>query len=86
MIANIHITDHAVLRYLERAYGLDVDAVRRHLSGRVINGARLGAIGVTVENVKLVLRENAGDIYVVTALRPAWPSRGPDADPEVGGL
>lgn len=83
---SIYVTDHAVLRYLERAHGLDIDAVRRHLAGRVLNGAHLGAIGVTVENVKLVLRENAGDVYVVTALLPQWPARGPDADAELRKL
>lgn len=70
----VHVTDHAVLRYLERAHGLDVDAVRRHLAGRVANGARLGAVGVTIENVKLVLRRREAEVYVVTALEPQWPA------------
>jgi hypothetical protein len=71
----VHVTDHAVLRYLERAHGLDVEAVRRHLAGRAVNAARLGAIGVTIENVKLVLRHEASEISVVTALEPRWPIR-----------
>lgn len=55
-----------------------------HLSGRAINGARLGAVGVTVENVKLVLHQMGGDVYVVTALKPQWPARGPQAQAELG--
>lgn len=80
----VRVTDHAVLRYLERAHGLDVAAVRRHLAGKVLTGARLGAVGVTIENVKLVLRERGGEVFVVTALRPAWPAVGgaTDADAE----
>ncbi|MCO5059662.1 MAG: hypothetical protein M9905_17630 [Rhizobiaceae bacterium] len=80
MILHIRVTDHAVLRYLERAHGLDVDAVRRHLSGKVLNGARLGAVAVTIENVKLVLREHADEIHVVTALKATWPSRDRQGD------
>ena len=71
----IHVTDHAVLRYLERAHGLDVETVRLHLAGRVVNAARLGAVGVTVENVKLVMRRKGADIHVVTTLKGHWPSR-----------
>lgn len=76
----IRVTDHAVLRYLERAHGLDVDAVRRHLSGKVETGARLGAVGVTVENVKFVLEHHQLEVVVVTALKPYWPVRRPGED------
>lgn len=71
----VRVTDHAVLRYLERAHGLDVAAVRRHLAGRVEAGARLGAVGVTIENVKLVLEHKAFEVAVVTALKAKWPAR-----------
>ncbi len=71
----VHVSDHAILRYLERAHGLDVDAVRRHLAGRLVTGARLGAIGVTIDNVKLVLQHHDQGVTVVTALRPHWPRR-----------
>ncbi|WP_082549995.1 hypothetical protein [Mesorhizobium sp. Root157] len=71
----VHITDRAVLRYLERAHGLDVTAVRRHLAGRLENGARLGAVGVTIDNVKFVLQRDAENVSAVTALFPQWPAR-----------
>jgi len=70
----IHVTDHAILRFLERAHGLDVELVRRHLAGKAVNAVRLGAIAVTVENVKLVVREAT----VVTVLQPGWPVRDQD--------
>jgi hypothetical protein len=54
----LHVSDHAVLRYLERGHGLDIDAVRRHLAGLAFNGAQLGAVAVRVEEVRLFLREN----------------------------
>jgi hypothetical protein len=73
-----HVTDHAVLRYLERRHGLDVEALRRHLAGLTVNAVRLGAVAVTIENIKLVLaetRDAAGSTSVVTAIPPSWPSR-----------
>jgi hypothetical protein len=66
----IRVSDHAVLRYLERAHGVDVEAVRKHLAGRAVNAARLQAIGVKIENVKLVLRRTAVETVIVTALLP----------------
>lgn len=80
-MTDVHVSDHAVLRYLERAHGLDVDAVRRHLAGLAVNGARLGASGVIVEKVKLLLRPTEGDFgesaTVVTVIPVNWPSRRP---------
>lgn len=65
------VTDHAVLRYLERAHGLDVEFFRRHIAGLVASGITHGATGVLVENVKIVLVENK----VVTVLEKDWHSR-----------
>jgi hypothetical protein len=65
---SLKITDHAILRYLERAHGLDVTAIRRHLAGRAMNGAA----AVCIENVKLVIRDHT----VTTVLKGKWPSRG----------
>ena len=75
MKPGVYITDHAVLRYLERAHGLDVDAVCRHLAGRLTTGARLGAVGVTIDNVKFVLKRDAETVSAVTVLLPQWPAR-----------
>lgn len=71
----VHVTDRAVLRYLERAHGLDIKGIRRHLAGRSMNAARLGAIGVIIENVKLVLRRSGSEVSVVSVLRREWPCR-----------
>lgn len=64
----IHITDHAVLRYLERAHGVDVEGLRRKLAAHAAIGLEHGAVGVIVGSVKLVLVENT----VPTVLRRRW--------------
>lgn len=70
MKTDIRVTDHAVLRYLERAHGLDVEAVRKHLAGRAMTGIQLGASAVIIEGVKLVLK----DSVLITVYKQRWPS------------
>jgi len=74
----LDVSDHAVLRYLERQHGLDVEAVRRHVAGLAVNGAVLGAVGVAAEDVRLVLAQQPlvtgrrPYVVVVTALKRGW--------------
>jgi len=43
------VSDHAVVRYLERKYGFDVDEVRREiLTPQVKNAVNVGAAGIKV--------------------------------------
>ncbi len=75
MTTSLHVTDHAILRYLERAHGLDVEAVRRHIASRCATGAELRATTVIVERVKFVLADRGGELTVVTVLKARWPAR-----------
>lgn len=61
-----YVTDHAVLRYLERVHGVNVEAARRYIAGRCARGQSAGAVGVLADGVRYVLRNNA----VVTVLPP----------------
>jgi len=65
MIPPIEISDHAVLRYLERAYGMDIEAVKTEMIHAVEPAIAFGASVVIAHGVKLVIREGK---YVVTAL------------------
>jgi hypothetical protein len=60
-----HISDHAVLRYLERAYGLDVEAVRAEMMVGIAPAIAFGASVVICHGVRLVIRDGC---QVVTAL------------------
>lgn len=59
------ISDHAVLRYLERAYGLDVEGVRAEMAAAIKPAIDFGASVVIVHSVRLVLKDGR---YCVTAL------------------
>ena len=71
----VNVSDHAVLRFLERQFALDVAAIKRHICGLTRNGAELGAIGIQVGRVKFVCRDAPAlepqamqRVVVVTAL------------------
>jgi len=69
------VSDHAVLRYLEREHGIDVEAIRSHLAGPALRAAELGAIAVQVEHIKLVIRAvEPGRAVVVTTLGRSVPA------------
>lgn len=58
----IAVTDHAVVRYMERVSGVDVDAIREEI--RQLVPSRKGLEGITDLNVfkgshKLVIKDNA---------------------------
>lgn len=71
MIKRPIVTDHAVLRYLERAHGLDVEFFRGHIAALTSTGVTNGATGVKVEGVNFVLQGET----VVTVLEHHWHSR-----------
>lgn len=54
-ILRADVTDHAVLRYLERAHDIDVSFFRDHIAELCANGIRYGATAVAAEDVKFVL-------------------------------
>lgn len=54
----ILVTDHAVLRYLERAMGLNIEVVREHILGICVNAASFGAVAVRSEGLKFVIDGN----------------------------
>ncbi|PHR19276.1 MAG: hypothetical protein COA37_17755 [Hoeflea sp.] len=60
----VPVTDHAVLRWLERACGVDVEAVREAISGCCDRGVEAEAKIIVVDRVKFI----AVDGVIVTTL------------------
>lgn len=65
------VTDHAIVRWLERVEGLDVVALREQIARSAAVGLAFGSRIVVVSGGKLIL-EGA---TVVTVLRPAHTRR-----------
>lgn len=54
----VHVTDHAVLRHLERVRGIDVEAVRRELGFKVDAAMEAGAVATISDGIRYVLVED----------------------------
>lgn len=75
----LHITDHAVIRYLERVRGVDIDAVRREIRSNVALATDYpGATGILKDGFRYVLANSA----VVTIHDLGSPSVGSDVEPD----
>lgn len=68
------ITDHAVLRYLECARGIDIEAVRRELGAR-IDAATEGFEGMCAVNIDGISYRISATTRTVTT---CWPRSTPE--------
>lgn len=64
---DLAVSDHAVLRYLERVMGFDIDGVRAHIRGVCAPAAAIGASCVQAEGVRFMIGDN-GCVSTVTPL------------------
>jgi hypothetical protein len=48
----LYVTDHAVLRYLERHHGFNMELIRDHIAGICAAPAAFGAVCVRAEGVR----------------------------------
>jgi len=60
----IRVSDHAVLRYLERAMGLNIELVREHILSLCAAPAAFGAVSVRTEGLRFEIAN--GTITTVT--------------------
>ena len=49
------VTDHALVRYLERVYGVDVQSLRRRIAGATHAARAAGASSVKVDGVRYII-------------------------------
>lgn len=75
----LRISDHAVLRYLERVGGLEVEKLRRDIEARIARTIVPGASAVIVDGYRWVVRNSETETIVVTVIEHAT---GYHTDPE----
>ena len=64
------VSDHAVLRYLERGMKLNIEMVRQHIADLCSGPAAIGAVCVRSEGLRFEI-VNAGDAgYTITTVTP----------------
>ena len=67
-MSRVRVSDNALLRWLERVEGVDVEAIRRRIAKAVQGGADRGADGVRVQGVTFKLAYNPGEAVVSTTV------------------
>ena len=66
------ISEHALLRFIERVYGVDVDAVRASImTPGIVSALKSGVTGITVQGVKMVCKEGVIVTVVTDEMRNA---------------
>lgn len=60
------VSDHAVIRYLERVYGVDIEGLRRRIGRRVDRAVKLGASAAVAGGFVYQIKEGT-----VTTVAPA---------------
>jgi hypothetical protein len=65
------VSDHAVLRWLERAAHIDVEAVRAAIARTTQGGREVGAAAVVKDGLRYMLAPNGVVVTVIPTGRPA---------------
>ncbi len=68
----VHVSDHALVRYLERVGGFDIERLRRTIAAHVRKQAPEGASALVIEGARLVLRDDGDRRVVTTVLEADW--------------
>lgn len=64
----VRVSDHAVVRYLERVGGFDIERLRAEIARRVEAGVKAGACGVTIDGYSYRIRVDEHGPVVSTIL------------------
>jgi hypothetical protein len=68
--SRLRVSDHAVLRYLERVGGFDVERLREEIAHRCRPAAEAGATGVVIDGYSYRIEtDEVGLPVVVTVIR-----------------
>lgn len=62
----LHVSDHAVLRYLERVGGFEIDALRAEIASRVGQVYASGASNVIIDGFRFAVEDGLTGPVVVT--------------------
>ncbi len=80
----VTVSDHAVLRYLERVASMDIERIRRSI-GRSIDAVMLkGATGVIIDGIRCRIDAGSGVVTTVVAVTRRRAGTGVHRDNEDG--
>ena len=69
----VYVSDHAMLRYIERRYGVDVEKIRREITSKALPAAKMGAAVFGIDDLKFVLsRGDHDNVVTVKTVMERW--------------
>jgi hypothetical protein len=68
----LRVSDHAVLRYLERVGGFDIERLRKDIARRVETAVQAGACGVVVDGWSFRVKDGPHGPVVTTVIDADW--------------
>lgn len=71
----VRITEHAIVRYLERAMGFNIEAVREHIAGICGRAAAAGAVCVRTEGLRFEISNNTVTTVTPDRVAPSLTGR-----------
>jgi len=71
----VRVTEHAVVRYLERAMGFNIEAVREHIAGICGGAAAAGAVCVRAEGLRFEIANNTVTTVTPDRIAPSLTGR-----------
>lgn len=71
----VRVTEHAIVRYLERAMGFNIEAVREHIAGICGAAAAAGAVCVRSEGLRFEITNNTVTTIVPDRQNPSLTGR-----------
>ena len=65
----VHVSDHAVLRYLERFAGIDTEAVRKMIEEKAAAAVKAGALSLKIDGVVFLMKGNTVTTCLTSEMR-----------------
>jgi len=72
----IKVSNHALLRYLERVGGFEIEKLRRSIEAEIQAKAPEGASAIILDGQRYVIRDVLDVRVVVTVMPHDWPNGG----------
>lgn len=72
MSRKVRVTDHALIRFLERAGGFELEKLRKEIARKVYKSAPDGATGIKIDGVNFVIVSDGDERVVTTVMEAGW--------------
>lgn len=69
-MTNLRVSDHAMVRYLERAGGFDIARLRADIARRVTSTARCLPGSVDIDGLSFIVRDDGNGLVITTVILP----------------